>query len=72
MEKLEEMKNIPVEVVAELIGKSKQFVRIGLQEQRLPFGTAVKTSSQWTYHISYELLKAYVGEERIKQYEKCY
>jgi hypothetical protein len=33
------------------MGKSPQFVRIGLQRGILPFGKAVKQSSIWTYHI---------------------
>ena len=70
MEQLKDMKNIPINIVAEIIGKSPQFVRIGLQNQRLPFGTAVKMSNQWTYHISYELLKNYVGIKRIEEYER--
>lgn len=70
MEKLEDMKNVPVNIVAEILGVAPQFIRLGLQEQRLPYGTAVQTSSQWTYHVSYELLKKYIGEKRIKAYEK--
>lgn len=70
MEKLKEMKSIPIKVVADILGKSQQFVRIGLQQQRLPIGSAVQTSSEWTYHVSYELLKNYIGEERIKRYEQ--
>ena len=70
MEKLEDLKNVPVNIVAEILGVAPQFIRLGLQEQRLPYGTAVQTSSQWTYHVSYELLKKYIGEERIKAYEK--
>lgn len=69
MEKLKEMKTIPISVVADLLGKTQQYVRIGLQQQRLPIGSAVKMSSEWTYHISYELLKNYIGEERILKYE---
>lgn len=68
--KLKDMDNIQITVVSELLHKSPQFVRIGLQQQRLPIGSAVKLSTEWTYHISYELLKNYVGEERIESYEK--
>jgi len=64
------MKNIPINIVAEIIGKSQQFVRIGLQQKTLPIGSAVKMSSEWTYHVSYELLKNYIGLERINNYEK--
>ena len=67
---LKEMDNIPINIVSEIIGKSPQFIRIGLQQQRLPIGSAVKMSSEWTYHISYELLKNYVGIEKISKYEE--
>lgn len=67
---LQEMKNIPINIVADILGKSQQFVRLGLQQQRLPIGTAVLTSTQWTYHVSYELLKNYIGTERLNTYEK--
>lgn len=66
---MKELKNIPVQVVAEILGVSPQFVRIGLQQKTLPIGSAVKTSSKWTYHISYELLKNYIGEEKLLKYK---
>lgn len=69
MEKLKDMKSIPIPIVADLLGKTQQYIRIGLQQQRLPFGSAVKMSSEWTYHISYELLKNYIGIERLENYE---
>ena len=70
MESIKSMKSIPINIVAELLGKSPQFVRVGLQQQTLPIGSAVKMSSEWCYHVSYELLKNYVGIERITSYEK--
>lgn len=66
---MKEIKNIPVQVVAEILGVSPQFVRIGLQQKTLPIGSAVKLSTKWSYHISYELLKNYVGEEKLLKYE---
>ena len=48
---------------AELLGKSKQFIRIGLQRGILPFGYAVKMSSKYTYHISKNKLYEYLGEQ---------
>ncbi len=48
-------------VCARLLGKSEQFVRIGLQRKTLPFGWAVKTSSQWDYFISPVLFQQYTG-----------
>lgn len=55
-----EPQNIKVSDAAKLIGKSPQFVRIGLQRNILPFGYAIQMSSIWTYHISPKLLKEYV------------
>lgn len=46
---------------AKKLNKSPEFVRVGLQLGRLPFGTAVKTSSKWSYHISEKLLNEYIG-----------
>ncbi|WP_246231736.1 hypothetical protein [Sporosarcina jiandibaonis] len=53
--------NVKVFEAAKLLGKSEQFVRIGLQRNILPFGFAVQMSSKWTYHISPKLLKEYIG-----------
>ena len=66
---LKEIKNIPVKVVAEILGVSQQFIRVGLQQKTLPIGSAVKISSKWSYHISYELLKNYIGEEKLLKYK---
>lgn len=55
--------NISVRDAAEMLGVSPQFVRLGLQRDALPIGTAVKMSSVWTYHISPKLLKEYIGEQ---------
>ena len=53
--------NISVSEAARKLGKSEQFVRIGLQRQLLPIGVAVQMSSKWTYHISPKLLEEYIG-----------
>lgn len=53
-----------VKECAELLGKSMQWVRVGLQEGVLPFGYAVKLSSRWSYHISAAKVYEYLG---IKQ-----
>lgn len=47
---------------AQILGKSQQFVRIGLQRGILPFGYAVKMSTRWTYHISEAKVYEYVGK----------
>ncbi|MEK4788331.1 MULTISPECIES: helix-turn-helix domain-containing protein [Bacillus] len=51
---------ISVQKAAKLLGKSEQFVRVGLQRSVLPFGTAVKLSSKWTYHISAKKFYDYI------------
>ena len=53
-----------VSEAAQLLNKSEQFVRMGLQLERLPFGTAVKTSSKWSYHISDKLFYEYIGGDK--------
>lgn len=49
---------------AKLLKVSPQFVRIGLQRGVLPFGTAIKMSSKWTYHISEAKVYEYLGESK--------
>ena len=63
MNREEEIKKnqISVKVASKLMGKSKQFIRVGLRNDRFPFGTAVKLSSHWTYYISPKLFYEYIG-----------
>ena len=49
------------------MGKSEQFVRVGLQSGKLTFGSAVKLSSKWTYYISPKLFYAYAGVAEEKK-----
>lgn len=60
--------SISPEVAGKIIHKSAQYIRLGLRNKRLPFGTAVKISSHWTYHISPKLLAEYIGEDNLKKY----
>ena len=57
--------NISVAEAAKRIGKSEQFIRVGLQNQRLPFGTAVFIK-RWSYHISPKLLNEYIGKDNTE------
>ncbi len=54
------MNKISVAQAAREMGKSQQFVRIGLQRGILPFGVAVQMSTRWTYHISEKKFKNYM------------
>lgn len=49
---------------ARLLGKSPQFVRVGLQRGVLPFGYAIKMSSKYTYHISEKKVYEYLGKQK--------
>ena len=53
--------NVSVRDAARIMHKSESFVRIGLQREKLPIGTAIKISSKYTYHISPKLLRDYMG-----------
>ncbi len=55
---------------AEILNVSPQFIRIAMQQGKLPIGTAVKMSSIWTYHISQKLLEEYSGKDVEKELEK--
>ena len=50
---MDALKNVPVWLAAELMGKSQMFVRMGLRLGRLPFGDALQaTGRRWSYQIS--------------------
>ena len=51
---------VSVKDAARLMGVSEQFIRIGMQRDRLPIGRAVKLSTKWTYYISPALLEQFV------------
>lgn len=53
---------LPTEA-AMILNVSPQFVRIAMQQGKLPIGTAIKMSSIWTYHISEKLLQDYSGKD---------
>ena len=56
--------NVPVHIAAKAMGKSPQFIRIGLQRGILPIGVAMKTDDQnekYDYYISPKLLAEYTG-----------
>lgn len=60
--------SISVEDAAARMGKAGMFVRIGLQQERLPFGVAVQvTPGRWNYHISRAAFEAYLAGEQINK-----
>ena len=56
-------------LVAKLMNKSPQFVRIGLQKGILPIGNAIK-NGKWSYYISPKLFEDYTGIDTRKEAEK--
>lgn len=55
-------KGIPTAVAAQVMGKSEDFIRWGLRQNRLPIGDAVQMSdNRWSYYISSKLLSDYTG-----------
>lgn len=63
--------NVSVADTAKVLGKSEQFVRIGLQRNLLPLGVAIKISScRYSYHISPKLLREYIGDYQLDQAEE--
>lgn len=63
MEESKRKNRISVEDAARRMGVSKEYVRMGLIQNRLPFGTAVRKSTIWSYHISPKLFEAYIGNK---------
>lgn len=55
-------RNVSVREAALKMGKTPSFVRVALQQGKLPFGTAVKLSTKWTYYINPVQFKQYLGE----------
>src|SRR5699024_9327218 len=67
-------KSISVKEAAELLGSSEQFVRIGLQRDLLPIGTAIQIGGKkrYTYHISPRLLNDYIGGIQSQETKNLY
>ena len=63
------VKKITIREAARCMGKSDQFVRIGLQRGLLPFGNAVPgTGSKWIYYINPAKFREYVGAEAFNSF----
>ena len=60
------VKKITTADAARCLGKSKQFVRIGLQRGLLPFGNAVPgVGGSYNYYINPAKFREYVGAEQF-------
>ena len=49
---------------AEMMGVPPQFLRVGLQQEKFPFGAAVKMKKRYAYYINPEQFKEYMRREK--------
>ena len=61
-------RNVKIEEAAKEMGKSQQFIRIGLQRKTLPFGVTEKLSTKYTYYISPIQFYKYIGKAIPEKY----
>lgn len=62
-------RKIRIKDAARAMGKSEQFIRVGLQRGLLPFGAAVPgAGGKWSYYISPGKFKDYIGEDSFRDY----
>jgi DNA-binding transcriptional regulator YdaS (Cro superfamily) len=63
------VKKITTDEAARCMGKSRQFVRVGLQRGVFPFGNAVPgEGSKWSYYINPAKFRDYVGAEQFDSF----
>lgn len=55
------IRNVPVKVAAEIMGKSQQYIRESLKKGTLPIGNANKVKNKYSYYISPKLLFEMTG-----------
>lgn len=58
--------NVPIKKAADLMGISEQFLRVLIQNEKLPFATAVKKKSQYQYYINSKGLSEHIGKEECE------
>lgn len=62
--------NVPISIASKFLDTSQQYIRIGLQKERLPFGSAVQVGDKdkWTYQISPGALINWKNGESLKKW----
>ena len=56
-------KDISIEEAAQIMKKEAEYIRYGLQQERLKFGSAVqKPNGRWSYNIVFKVFCEYMGE----------
>lgn len=71
-EEIEKYDNVPPSIAAKYLDVSPQYIRIGLQRNRLPFGSAVQVSGKddgkWSYQISPQALINWKEGKSLQDY----
>lgn len=62
MEQNNTKSKITVNEAASIMGVTPQFLRLGLQQSRFPFGAAVKMK-RWSYYINYKSFFDYIQKD---------
>lgn len=57
---------ITVQLAAKIMGVTPRFIQAGLQQGRLPFGTAVQFT-RWSYYINTERFLAYMEARDLRE-----
>ena len=55
------MNKITIKQASEIMGKSEQFIRIGIERGILPIGACVRNGSRASYYISPKLFYEFTG-----------
>ena len=65
-------RNVPIKEIASAIGKDAQYVRLGIQQGLLKFGTAIKvgSSNEFSYYCPDKKVWEETGYLTKKQYSK--
>ena len=58
---MEQQNRLATDRCAKLMHVSPQFIRIGLQQGKFPWGFAIKMSGRWTYWISRQKFEESTG-----------
>jgi hypothetical protein len=66
------VEKITIKKAADILDCSEQFLRVALQQGKLPFGTAVKMSKHnFTYYINPNQFYSFIGQTPPKEAKSC-
>ena len=61
---------MPVVEAAEMLGMNPQLLRLGLQQDRFPFGVAIQTSKRrWSYYVNRRKFFEYLNGQNENEKE---